>query len=172
MARAALGQLGAVGDLPGERVAEGQHPLGVELGFVEEAAVDQLAEGGVELLLAQPGGEAERSRPDLLAHHRGDLQQLLGVRVEAVDASGEDRLHGCRHAGLLDRADQAVGAALALEVAGLDQLADDLLDEERVARVRAWIGSSRPSSEGSSPARSRSSSLVSAWPSGCRARPR
>ena len=38
-----------------------------------------------------------------------------------------------RHAGVLDRARQPVGAALALQVAGLGQLADDLLDEERVA---------------------------------------
>ena len=36
-------------------------------------------------------------------------------------------------AGVLDRLGQPVGAALALEVAGLDQLPDDLLDEERVA---------------------------------------
>ena len=53
--------------------------------------------------------------------------------LEPVDAGGEDRLHGGRHAGVLDRAGEAVGAALALQVAALGQLADDLLDEERVA---------------------------------------
>ena len=53
--------------------------------------------------------------------------------VEPVDSGREDRLDGGGHAGVLDRLGQPVGAALALEVAGLDQLADDLLDEERVA---------------------------------------
>ena len=128
-----VGELGAVGDLAGERVAEGEDPLRVELRFVEEAGLGQLAEHRVDLVRLEPGGHPQRSRAELLADHRGDLQQLLGVGVEPVDAGGEDRLHGDRHTRVLDRAHQAVGAALALEVAGLGQLADDLLDEERVA---------------------------------------
>ena len=128
-----FGQLGPVGDLPGQRVAEGEDPFRVELRFVEEARLDQLADDRVDAVLLEPRGHPQRPAADFLADHRGDLEQLLGGGVEAVDAGGEDRLHGDRHLGVLDRPDQAVGAALALEVPGLGQLAHDLLDEEGVA---------------------------------------
>ena len=75
----------------------------------------------------------DRALGDLLAGDRGHLQQPLRLRLEPVDPRGEHRLHAGRHAGVLDRPRQPVGAALALQVAGLGQRPDDLLDEERVA---------------------------------------
>ena len=80
--------------------------------------------------------------PTSLPTTEATWSRLLGVGAEAVDPGGEDRLHGGRHAGVLDRPRQPVGAALALEVAALGQLADDLLDEEGVA-LRCARGSAR-----------------------------
>src|SRR5215207_7636688 len=54
-------------------------------------------------------------------------------RAFAVATRGEDRLDGRGDAGIRDGLGQAVGPSPALQVTGLDQLADDLLDEERVA---------------------------------------
>ncbi len=131
--RPPLTQLGAVGDLAGQRVAEGEQPFRVELGFVEEAGVGQRAEARVQLPGLEPGAEPQRPLAELLADHRGDLQQLLVGGVEAVDAGGKDRLDVGRHPRALHRPGQPVAAALALQPSGLGQLADDLLDEERVA---------------------------------------
>ena len=117
--RAPVGELGAVGDLAGQRMAEGEQALRVDLRFVEEAGLDQFAERRVDPLGLHFGGQSQRPDAQLLADHRGDLEQLLGIGLEAVDPGGEDRLHGDRHAGVLDRRHQAVGAALALQVAGL-----------------------------------------------------
>ena len=73
-----------------------------------------------------------RSPTSLPATEAACSSRLASGR-EPVDPGRQHRLHAGRHAGVLDRPRQPVGAALALEVAGLGELADDLLDEERVA---------------------------------------
>ena len=58
----AVRQLGAVGDLAGQRVAEGQHPLRVQLRLVEEAGLDQLVQDRVEPVGVDPSGHPQRLR--------------------------------------------------------------------------------------------------------------
>ena len=78
---AAIGELGVVGDLAGQGVAEGEDPLRVHLGFVEEAGLGQLAEGRLHLLGVEARGQPQRRgcrspcrpprRPGAAAWHRG-----------------------------------------------------------------------------------------------------
>src|SRR5881394_3042034 len=75
--RPLLAELAAVRDLAGQWMAEGEDAFGVELDFVEEAVVGQIADQRVRLVAAQAGGETERPLRDLLAGNRGRLQEPL-----------------------------------------------------------------------------------------------
>src|SRR3954447_16840739 len=113
-------------------MAEGQDALRVDLVLVEEAGRNQLLQSLRERGVVDPGDHLQRRLRDLLADHRGGLQQRLGS-LEAVDARREDRLHGRRHAGISDGPGEPVYATLPDQISGLDELTDDLLDEKWIA---------------------------------------
>lgn len=70
---ALLAELGPVGDLPGQRVTEGQHPLRVDLGLVEEPGRDQLLQPICQCVVFEAGDHAQRRLGDLVADHCGGL---------------------------------------------------------------------------------------------------
>jgi len=53
-----------------------------------EFAVLERAEGGAEIVTAQTADLSEEGLVELLADHRGGLQQMLGLLVEPIDARG------------------------------------------------------------------------------------
>ena len=73
-------------------------------------------------------------RGELLADHRGRLQHGLVALGEPVDPGRQHGLDARRHSGIDHGANQPMGSALALKIAGLDQGPHDLFDEEWVAR--------------------------------------
>ena len=74
----------------------------------------------------------DRTPPELLADHRGALQDRLLLGLEAIEARGEQGVDRGRDRQLPDVArDPAV--AVEHEGAVVDEHADELLDEERVA---------------------------------------
>jgi len=72
-------------------VTEGEHPLRIDLGLIEEAGVDQLLQPLLERLILDAGDQAQRRLGYFLADHSGRLQERLRSR-EAVDSRGEDGL--------------------------------------------------------------------------------
>ena len=95
--------------------------LGIELLLVDELAPDQLAKRVLELRGTRLHDSRQHRLGELLADHRRRLQHRLLPLRHPVDARREDRLHARRHRRVLDRACEPVGAALALEVGGLEQ---------------------------------------------------
>jgi hypothetical protein len=70
---------------------------------------------------------------DVLADHGGGLEHAPLALRQSVDARGQERLHGVRHRELLHLCHQPVAAALAREMARLDQRPHDFLGEEGVS---------------------------------------
>ena len=68
--------------------------------------------------------------------HRGRVQNRLRLSRQSVDASGKHGLYRHRHGDLVDVTSEAVATAIAGQHAAARQVADDLLDEERVSHCR------------------------------------
>ena len=77
--------------------------------------------------------QRDRSRPEDAADHRGRLEHALVLAVQEIEAGSQHRLHRVGDHDLFDLVEGAPPIALADEVSFVDQLADDLLEEERVA---------------------------------------
>ena len=132
---AALAELRAVGDLLGQRVLERvERPRG--------RAPARRRTRPRPAREARPRAPAVRAPTTRASTGSGNSLPITAAAcstafsrcAEPVDARREHGLHARRHRRVLDRAREPVGAALALEAAGLDQRLDHLLDEERVAR--------------------------------------
>ncbi len=130
---AAILEQARVGHLVGEGVPERVLHVREEADLVQELAGLQQAQVAPHRLLAHVRDLLQERERDVLADHGGGLQEALGLDGQAVDAGGQDRLHGGRHLHLLDFAGEAVVAARAREHLGLGEGVHALLEEERVA---------------------------------------
>ena len=75
--RAALAELGVVGDLLGQRVLERVDRLGVELLLIQELRRDQRPQRGLQLTVAKRGRSRENRLGELPADHRRALKEAL-----------------------------------------------------------------------------------------------
>jgi len=130
---ATLVQQAAVGDLLGERVLERVFGIGEQTALVQEFGGGETPQHARNVRLAEIGHRAEQLERHVFAHDGSGLQETLLVRRQPVDASGQDRLDRGGHRDGLERLGQAIGPALAGERARLDERADGLLEEQRVA---------------------------------------
>jgi hypothetical protein len=129
-ARPSRRELRAVRDLLRERMLEGvlirmTRGLDDEVRRAQRASASRSAGAGTPATLQQPFGEFR-------ADHGGRLEDRLLELAGAIDARGEDALHGRGQRHRPGRRDRAVTAFLALETAGLGQRLDELLGEEGV----------------------------------------
>ena len=120
-------------DLLSERMAERVLGLRIQRRLQDELGVAQLPQRLIDLGFGPVGGGDQQVAAKVLADRGGRLQDVLGLRTEAVDARGKDRVDSRRHRDVVDLRHEPVAARLALERSGLGELADDLFDEERVA---------------------------------------
>ncbi len=114
--------------LPDQRVREQVGPRPV-VGLDEEHRAERLLERRQELVLAELDNALEQLPIDVSTDHGGDAQQLGRRRLEPAETERDHLLDPLREPEALE-----LGRARAPDLhAGLDQVADDLLDEERVA---------------------------------------
>ena len=138
-----LGDAGVQGALPvveqplvrhlvRERVLERVLEVRKEPGLVEELRGLEVGELGAHLGLRRVGNGQEQREGHVLADDRGGLEQPLGLGRQAVDARGQDGLHGGGDRQVLDGPGEPVGAALAGQGRRLHQGPHALLEEEGI----------------------------------------
>jgi hypothetical protein len=127
----AIQQLGAVGHLLREGMPEGV--VFRRLGGTEEVGGREALERRGELGRGQIDHRAQQLEGHVVPDHRRGLEHVLVALPEPIDARREDGLNGLGQRDLLDGGGQPVGAAFSLQHAPLDEGANHLLDEERVA---------------------------------------
>ena len=138
-----LGDAGVQGALPvveqplvrhlvRERVLERVLEVRKEPGLVEELRGLEAGELGAHLVLRRVGDGQEQRQGHVLADDRGGLEQALGLGRQAVDARGQDGLHGGGDRQVLDGPGEPVGAALAGQGPRLHQGPHTLLEEEGI----------------------------------------
>ena len=99
------------------------------VGLDEQRRAERLVERGQEFFLGQHHDPFEQRRVDVPADHGRDAQQLGRRRFEPAEPERDHLLDALGQSEPLE-----LGRARAAHVdAGLDQVADDLLDEERVS---------------------------------------
>ena len=102
---------------------------GLLVGFDQQPGRERLLERAQELVLGQQHHPLEQRRVHVTPDHRGDPQQLDRRRLEPAQPPGDDLLDALGQPEALE-----LGGARAARVhPGLEQVADDLLDEERVS---------------------------------------
>jgi hypothetical protein len=97
----------------GEGVLERVLEVRKEPGLVEELRGLEVSQLGAHLLLRSVRDGQEQPHGHIRADDRGRLEQPLGLGFQAVDARGQDGLHGRGNRQLLDGPREPVGAALA-----------------------------------------------------------
>ena len=133
--RAGVLEQAPVGRVADQHVMEAQHRLAEEpagVGF-DELAAPQRLEPRVEIADLARQELGQRSPREVPPDHRGPLQDRALLRTQPLDAGGQQRVDGGRHLeiGELDARGPAV--AFPFERAVVDQHADQLADEERIA---------------------------------------
>ena len=114
--------------LPDQRVGE-QVVAGALVRLGQEAGRERLLERAEELVLGQQHDAFEQCGVDVAADHRRDAEQLDGRRLEPAEPPRDDLLDALGQTEALElRRARAAGVHPRLE-----QVADDLLHEERVA---------------------------------------
>ena len=126
-------QEASVCHLVGQGVLEGVLALGKEPCLVEELGRLEVREATMQHRLGHLGNGLQQRQGHVRADDRGALQEVLVLQGQAVDASGQHRLHRGGHLQALDRLRQAIRATLTGQDPGLYQGAPALLQEERVA---------------------------------------
>src|SRR5262245_9331035 len=92
---ATLVEQALVGDVLHQRVLERILRIREQTRLVEQLARSETPEGLRKALLVEIGDALEQRQRDLVANHRGALQEVLLVRSQPIDARGQERLH-CR----------------------------------------------------------------------------
>ena len=121
-----------VRDFVRKRVLERVLEVRKEPGLVEELRGLQVGELGAHLGLRRVGNGQEQRHGHVLADDRGRLEQSLGLGRQAVDARGQDGLHGGGDLEVFDGPSEPVGATLAGQGRCLHQGPHTLLEEERI----------------------------------------
>jgi hypothetical protein len=118
----------AVGDIARERVLERELLEAGHHGFGARQDQPPPAQRGDGLLV-----DADRRRPEDAPDHRAATESVALVRLEQVDPSGNDAVHGVRDRDLREPTGRGPAAVVPLERTLLDQHLKHLLDEERIA---------------------------------------
>ena len=144
--------------------------LGKELRLVQELGRAEVVESATERLVRQVGDRLQQRERDGLADDGGDLQEMLVLREQPVDARREDHLHGGRDLDRLNRVGHPIPSALPVQCLGLHQGSHGLLEEERVAALDQELLERRPARDprrgaprSSSPALSAGSASSRIW---------
>ena len=157
----AIQKLGAVGHFLREGMPEGalvRRPRRGRGARPSPAASSDAARSGPGRSTTTRSSSVGTSRPTTAAAWSTSLSRVR----ESIDARGEDSLDGLGQCDLLDRGGRRVRAALAAQHAPLDERANDLLDEERVAAGPGLDPGASGASTGSDPSQS-SSSAEECW---------
>src|SRR6266542_1384676 len=112
---------------------EGVLEVWEEPDLVKELGSLQPGEPVGERVVRKFGDGLEEGKRHVLADGCGGLKEALVLRDESIDASGEEGLHGGRDQDAGYVLGQEMGATGADQHTGLDEGADALLEEERVA---------------------------------------
>jgi hypothetical protein len=115
-----------------ERVLERVLEVRKDPRLVEELRGLEVGELGAHLVLRRVGNSQEQGHGHVLADDRGRLEQSLGLGHQAVDARGQDGLHGGGNRQLLNGPGEPVGAALARQGRRLHQGPHTLLEKEGI----------------------------------------
>ena len=94
----------------------------------DEVGAGRALERVEDRLPRRGAGRLEEREVELRADHRGGLEDVDGGLAEPVEPAADHLAHALRHAEVAER-----GPAVVREGAGLEQVAQHLLDEERVA---------------------------------------
>src|SRR2546425_162718 len=100
---------------------------------VDELSGLKVGEPAPQHLLGWISDSTEELVAEVLPNHSRGLENLFAVVRETVNPGGQDGLHRRRDTDGTDVAHQTVRAMLADERVGLNQRADALFEEERVA---------------------------------------
>jgi hypothetical protein len=92
-----LQQEAAVSDLVRQGMLKGIDPLGDAGRLVEELGRFQVGEAAMQSLLRQLGNGFQQRHGHLRAKHRCRVQQVFGLRREAVDTCSQHCLDGLGH---------------------------------------------------------------------------
>ena len=122
-----------VDDLVRQRVLEAVLELGEEADRVDELGGHEPVDDALELLLGLVGDRLKERKRHGVADDRTDLQDRFLGGAEAIDPSGQDRLHGRWNGNRRKGLDQTIGLPFPREDVGLHEVPDGLFDEERVA---------------------------------------
>ena len=123
----------AVGHLVRQSVREGVCWLREEARLVQELRSLELGEMAAQVGVRQVGNGSQQGKRHFCTNDGGGLEQALGLGRQAVDARGQDGLHGHRHLNTLQRLRQAIGARLTSQRAGLNERAHALFQEKGIA---------------------------------------
>ena len=126
-------QHASVRDLVRERVLERVLEVGEKLRLVHELGGLEVRKAPPQRFLVDLDNRAQKGERNVRPDDRGSLEHALFLRIEPVDARGDDGLHRRRHLQRVGRLHEPVGAALADQRASLDQRAHALLEEKRAA---------------------------------------
>ena len=112
-----------------------EHVVG---GMIDGQLLDQVpALGGLdrveELVLRRVGHRREMRERERPPDHRCACQHPAMRRIELVEAPGDEQLDALRHLGRTDLEPRAPLALVVEELAGVTEVPEQLLDEERVA---------------------------------------
>jgi hypothetical protein len=126
-------QQAAVGHLVGQRMLEGVLGLWEQAHLVQKLRGPETREGHPHRGVVRLGDRLEQRQRHIPAEHRGDLNEPLVFRRQAVNARGQDGLRGGRNGESLRHRRQPVGAALPDQRPGLDETLHALFEKEGVA---------------------------------------
>src|SRR6266480_5343710 len=101
--------------------------------LVEQLYSSQLPQRFCDIRRPQIGHAFQDRQRNLTTDDGRTLQDLLGELLEPIDTRGEHCFNRRRQRNRIDTPREAVGSALALEIAALDQRMDELFDEEGIA---------------------------------------
>jgi hypothetical protein len=126
------GRQALVGDVAGQRVLDRELALaddGRPRSVTDEVALLEQAKVRLEALEELVDGAG----PERASDHGGRLQRRLLGRLQEIDAGRQNRTHRVRHVELAGELVRGPAAVLTFEHAPVDQSANELFDEERIA---------------------------------------
>jgi hypothetical protein len=125
-------QQSAVRDLVRESMLEGVLEIRIEARLVKELGGLEVIEPTAERLVRHLGDRLEQRERNVPADDRGDLEKMLVLRGEPVDARRQHRLDRGGNPDRLHRLRQSIPAWLSRQLLRLHQRANRFLQEKRV----------------------------------------
>src|SRR5262245_40505751 len=130
---AALGRQSRIDRLVGQRVLERVLEVGEQACLLEELGGLKAPKPGAHHLLRGLRNGEKKEHGYVVADNRSSLEEALVLGRQALDAGVQDGLHRGRDLQVLNGTGESITTPIEDECACLDQRADTLLQEERVA---------------------------------------